>query len=185
MAGGRTRVEAQQDEPALRLEEFLPYRLVMLAEQVSQSLARLYGSRYGLTNPEWRVLATLGQFGRMTATEIGRHSRMHKTKVSRAVAELERKGCLRRSSSDMDLRVSHLFLTADGIGLYRAIVPIAVDFADRLAADLSDADRAALQRILPALMDRSEALSEALSQGADPPDRRGREAPAATGRTGV
>lgn len=141
----------------LRLETFLPYRLMMLAEQVSQSLAQIYGSRHGLANPEWRVLAALGQHGRMTATEIGRHSRMHKTKVSRAVAELERRGLLARTASDADLRVLHLALTETGRAVYDDIVPLAMDFAADLAADLSPDDAAALDRLLATLMQRASA----------------------------
>src|SRR5262249_46397796 len=78
------------DEAPLKLEEFLPYRLNVLANLVSQALSRIYVERYGLGVPEWRVLVTLGEFGVMTGKAVGAHSHMHKTKVSRAVAELEK-----------------------------------------------------------------------------------------------
>ncbi|WP_435370010.1 hypothetical protein, partial [Acinetobacter baumannii] len=68
----------------LELETFLPYRLNVLASIVSQGLSGIYAKRYGIGDPEWRVMATLGQFGAMTAKDIGGHSHMHKTKVSRA-----------------------------------------------------------------------------------------------------
>lgn len=64
------------------LESFLPYRLNRAAELISLSFAREYKQRYRLTRPEWRALAALGNVGRMTATEIGTHSNMHKTKVT-------------------------------------------------------------------------------------------------------
>ena len=79
------------DKAPLKLEEFLPYRLNVVASLVSQALSRIYAERYGIGVPEWRVLVTLGQFGTMTAKAIGAHSHMHKTKVSRAVALLERR----------------------------------------------------------------------------------------------
>ena len=75
----------------LALESFLPYRLNRLADAVSREFSRIYRDRYGLTRPEWRLLATLGQYGTMTATAVGAHSAMHKTKVSRAVAALEKR----------------------------------------------------------------------------------------------
>ena len=68
----------------IELEHFLPYRLNVVAEAVSRALARLYEKRHGISIAEWRVIATLGQYERMTAKDIGAHSRMHKTKVSRA-----------------------------------------------------------------------------------------------------
>jgi hypothetical protein len=83
--------QASGDTAPLKLEEFLPYRLNVLANLVSQALSRIYVERYGLGVPEWRVLVTLGQFGVMTGKAIGAHSHMHKTKVSRAVAELEKR----------------------------------------------------------------------------------------------
>ena len=72
------RAGAHADAP-LRLEEFLPYRLNVLASLVSQALSRIYVERYGLGVPEWRVLVTLGQHGVMTAKAIGAHTHMHKT----------------------------------------------------------------------------------------------------------
>jgi DNA-binding MarR family transcriptional regulator len=150
-------------EPMLRLEDFLPYRLVMLAEQVSQSLSRLYSERYGITNPEWRTMAALGQFGTMTSTEIGRNSRMHKTKVSRAVAELEKKGLIIRKTSDADMRVAHLTLTEKGEATYRKLAPLAVQFGDRLAGGLSAQEIAVLEQVLATLMERSDEIAREIS----------------------
>ncbi len=80
----------------LVLENFIPYRLNKAAEAISQRFASLYHDRYGLTRPEWRTLATLGQFGKLTATAIGAHSSMHKTKVSRGQCSLSNNvaGCV-------------------------------------------------------------------------------------------
>ena len=61
--------------PLLELERFLPYRLNVVAEGVSRALSRLYAERYGIGIPEWRVIATLGQYDRMTAKQVGVHSR--------------------------------------------------------------------------------------------------------------
>ncbi|MEI9804608.1 MAG: hypothetical protein WDN48_09275 [Pseudolabrys sp.] len=66
---------------ALKLEEFLPYRLNVCANSVSHALSRIYGERHKIGVPEWRVLVTLGEYGMMTAKAIGGHSHMHKTKV--------------------------------------------------------------------------------------------------------
>ncbi len=88
-----------------RLETFLPYRLNQAAERVSQRFAAQYRARYRMTRPEWRTLAALGTYGRMTATEIGVNSSMHKTKVSRAVRALEEKRWLKRSENADDRRI--------------------------------------------------------------------------------
>src|SRR5262249_10543290 len=90
---------ARNSHAILRLDDFLPYRLTVLASLTSQALSRVYSERYGIGVPEWRVLVTLGQFGMMTGKAIGAHSHMHKTKVSRAVAELERRRLVARRAN--------------------------------------------------------------------------------------
>ena len=72
-------------KPVLKLSAFLPYRLNHLAETVSRSFSRIYADTYGIGIPEWRVLATLGEYKAMTARDISQATSMHKTKVSRAI----------------------------------------------------------------------------------------------------
>lgn len=125
----------------LALEQFLPYRLNRLAEDVSRDFSRIYRDRFGLTRPEWRLLATLGQYGSMTATAVGQHSAMHKTKVSRAVAELQQRHWLTRTPDDADRRIEHLQLTNTGLAAYREMVPLAKAFEANLLKSLPVADR--------------------------------------------
>ncbi|WP_246188776.1 MarR family winged helix-turn-helix transcriptional regulator [Nitratireductor arenosus] len=132
------------DAAALELENFLPYRFNRLADAVSRDFARIYKDRHGLTRPEWRLLATLGQYGTMTATAVGRHSAMHKTKVSRAVTALERRLWLTRRPDGEDRRVDNLALTKAGARVYRELVPIARNFEKELLGSIDPKDRAAL-----------------------------------------
>ncbi|MER9891825.1 MarR family transcriptional regulator [Mesorhizobium sp. M0119] len=128
----------------LELETFLPYRLYRLADAVSREFAGVYKDRHGLTRPEWRTLAGLGQHGTMTATALGEQSAMHKTKVSRAVAELERRRWVTRTADDKDRRVEHLTLTSAGLAAYREMVPLAKAFERELLARLGAEERAAI-----------------------------------------
>jgi DNA-binding MarR family transcriptional regulator len=120
-------------EDKLELENFLPYRLYHIADLVSREFAKIYKDRLGLTRPEWRVLAGLGQHGTMTAKAIGEQSAMHKTKVSRAVSELERRRWLTRKPDETDRRVEHLTLTKTGQVTYAEMVPLARAFERRLS----------------------------------------------------
>ena len=137
----------------LELEAFLPYRLNRLADAVSREFSTIYRERYGLTRPEWRLLATLGQYPTMTATEIGRHSAMHKTKVSRAVSALEKRRWLVRAADEADRRVEHLKLSEAGREAYRALVPLAKEFETRLLAKIGDPEREAVASALRLLED--------------------------------
>lgn len=141
--------------PPLELERFLPYRLNVLAEAVSRALSRIYAERYGIGIPEWRVIATLGQYQPVTARDIGLHSRMHKTKVSRAVAELERKNLVARSGNSADRREAPLTLTARGRRMYQDLAPRALAFAAELGAALSPAEQASLDRMIDRLAARA------------------------------
>ncbi|MBX6327972.1 MAG: MarR family transcriptional regulator [Pseudolabrys sp.] len=150
-------------QAALKLEQFLPYRLTVCASLVSQALSSVYAERYQIGAPEWRVLVTLGQFGMMTAKAVGLHSHMHKTKVSRAVAVLERRRLVSRRANRADLREVFLSLTPAGREVYDELAPMALDFAKRLLDTVDPADRAALDRALTKLTERSAQLVEALA----------------------
>jgi DNA-binding MarR family transcriptional regulator len=156
------------DPSALKLEEFLPYRLNVCASLVSAALSRIYAERYKIGVPEWRVLVTLGQFGMMTAKAVGGHSHMHKTKVSRAVALLERRKLVTRRANRDDLREAFLSLTPAGRDVYSELAPIALDFVTQLMDTLDSDDCAALDRALKKLIDRSAQLVPDIAKGGDP-----------------
>jgi DNA-binding MarR family transcriptional regulator len=156
------------DPVVLKLEEFLPYRLNVCASLVSHALSRIYAERYKIGVPEWRVLVTLGQFGAMTAKAIGTHSHMHKTKVSRAVALLEERKLITRRANRADLRESFLSLTAAGREVYRELAPIALEFARDLLETIDAADRAALDRALIKLTERSAKVAPRIANGRRP-----------------
>ncbi len=149
----------------LKLDEFLPYQLNVCANLVSQALSRVYTERYKIGVPEWRVLVTLGEFGNMTAKAIGAHSHMHKTKVSRAVALLERRKLVARRANRADLREAFLSLTPAGRDIYNDLAPMALDFAHQLLERVDSADRAALSRALKKLAARSAELTATLANG--------------------
>lgn len=153
---GQTTPESDHstDSAPIQLEAFLPYRLNQLSTEISHTLARTYSERFGLSIPEWRVLATLGQFGMITAREIGLHSRMHKTTISRAVAALEARKLLSRKANKQDMREAFLMLTEAGRAMYFEIVPMARHFADSLCQGLTPSELDSLNLLINKLIDR-------------------------------
>ena len=145
-------VKHSHSRPALiELEQFLPYRLNVVAEAVSRSLSKLYEERHGISIAEWRVIATLGQYPQMTAKQIGAHSRMHKTKVSRAVARLTDRRLIERAANFEDLREAFLALTSGGRKVYEDLVPRALAFADDLGESFTVEEHAVLDKLLTKL----------------------------------
>ncbi|NUS66782.1 MAG: MarR family transcriptional regulator, partial [Ensifer adhaerens] len=115
------------------------------AEFVALRFAAQYKARYQLTRPEWRTLAALGSTCRpMTATEVGAHSAMHKTKVSRAVALLEKRRWLTRREDENDRRIEHLELTKTGIRAYGELTELAVRYQAELDTLIGPAGMQAL-----------------------------------------
>ena len=130
------------------LQNFLPYLLNQAAEEASLAFQQVYKDRHGMLRTEWRVLFHLGIYGRMTAKEIGARSKMHKTKISRAVAKLaERRFLLRQRDGD-DRRLEYLELTAAGQRAYRDLRAVAVEYDAGLAAQFSAGEAALLRRLL-------------------------------------
>ena len=146
-------------EAPLKLDEFLPYRLMVVASLTSQALSRIYVDRYGIGVPEWRILVTLGEFQTMTAKAIGAHSHMHKTKVSRAVRVLERRKLVARRENNADRRESFLSLTSAGRAIYHDLAPGALEFARQLFETIAPEDRAAFERAMACLIRESQLLT--------------------------
>ena len=154
-------------ETQVVLERFLPYRLSVLASLTSQALAQIYAERFGLTIPAWRVVATLGQYGVVTARDISLHAVMHKSTVSRAVSQLQERGLIVRKPNREDRREENLELTGAGRAVYEAVVPEALAFEQRLVSVLTPAEQRGFMTVLHKL-DR-QARQLAALPGAEAP----------------
>jgi DNA-binding MarR family transcriptional regulator len=136
---------------SLRLSGFVPFRLNRLAAEVSQHLSTVYRARFALEVPEWRVLATVGEQHGCTAQYVAASTRMHKTRVSRAIASLRRRRLIERAPSAHDRRELHLRLTRSGRRLYRELVPLALARERSLLRSMTAAElrgfRAGLDRL--------------------------------------
>ena len=130
------------------LQNFLPYLLNQASEESSLSFQKIYKDRYGMLRTEWRVLFHLGIYGRMTAKEIGTRSKMHKTKISRAVAKLAERRFLTRERDEDDRRLEYLELTRAGQQAYRDLRSVADEYDKQLASQFSQDEVQILRRLL-------------------------------------
>lgn len=130
------------------LKDFLPYLLNLAAEQSSMSFQGYYKDRYGMLRTEWRVLFHLGRYGEMTAKDICTRARLHKTKVSRAVAALAAKRFLTRAPQEADRRQETLRLTTQGSAAFTDLCAEAQRFDAELLADFSPQEAVLLRQAL-------------------------------------
>jgi DNA-binding MarR family transcriptional regulator len=146
--------------PPIELERFLPYRLSVLANLTSGTIAGAYERRFDLSIPEWRVIAVLSRYPGLSAREVAQKSRMDAVAVSRAVNRLLRAGRLRRTVAAGDRRRSVLHVSRSGAAVYRQVAPLALQIEKALLAPFTPADRALLDRVLGQLQLRAEALAD-------------------------
>jgi len=136
---------------SLDLEHFLPYRLSVLSNTISQAIAREYAQRFQLTVTEWRVIAVLGRYDGSSARAVAERTATDKVAISRAVASLMQSGRVRRTLAAHDKRQSVLRLTAKGWKIYDEVAPRALEHERRLLDHLDAEEREWLGRILDKL----------------------------------
>lgn len=145
----------------LALENFLPYRLSVLSNRISQTIAASYRDRFGLSVTEWRVIAVLGRTPKLSASDVVERTAMDKVAISRAVAALLERGLLLRTVARDDRRRSVLALSRKGANVHAQVAPLALDFEARLLAALGPAMRDALPQVLDALNQAIDSLHAA------------------------
>jgi DNA-binding MarR family transcriptional regulator len=136
----------------LKLEDFLPYRLSILSNTVSQAIADDYQQRHDLGVTEWRVMAVLARFPGLSAREVAERTAMDKVAVSRALARLVEAGRVDRSVHAQDKRRSVLRLSSAGWRIHDDVAPLARARERELLARLDADERAWLDRILRKLL---------------------------------
>ena len=143
-------IEKEQID-SVQLNQFVPYRMVHLASNISLALSKIYKQKFDITIPEWRVLAQLAQQNKLYAKDIGDLTSMDKSKVSRAVKTLESKGYLIRQTDKQDNRAAYLSLSVQGHSLYQKIAPKALQWEKQFMSVLESSEHRNLMKVLDRL----------------------------------
>lgn len=143
----------------LKLETFLPYRLSIVSNRVSEAIATAYDRLFGLKIPEWRLIAVIAEGKGITQQSLCVATRMDKVTVSRAARALVERGLVARRSVDDDRRSHRLVLTRTGRALYEQVAPKALELEASILAGLGTQERLALT----AMLDRIETAAGAIA----------------------
>jgi len=142
--------------PIGRLEDFIPYKLAVVANRVSQSIGQLFESEFNLQIPEWRILMALYAYGSLVFTEVVDRTSMDKARVSRAQRRLADLGMIATRADPQDARRLILALTSTGRKMCTDILPKAAEREHWFLAPLTHAEHRQLDVILDKLMQRSQ-----------------------------
>ncbi len=142
----------------LTLEEFMPYRLARLSSTVSTTIARAYDKEFGLSIPEWRVIAVLGRFPGLSAVEVADRTLMDKVAVSRAITKLIKTARVDRQFADADRRRSILHLSEEGRKVHDEIAPLALKFEEDLLHGLSEDEIRTLNVVMERLLAKARLI---------------------------
>ncbi|WP_313534941.1 MarR family transcriptional regulator [Sphingomonas sp.] len=146
---------------ALKLNDFLPYRMSIASNAVSDAVATAYRNLFGLRIPEWRLVAVLAEGGAMSQQALCGRTRMDKVTVSRAAIGLVERGLIARAANPIDQRSHLVALTPEGWQLYEQVAPKALELERRLFASFSDEEK----KQLAAMLERIEAAVTAFDGG--------------------
>jgi DNA-binding MarR family transcriptional regulator len=141
----------------LDLDRFLPYLVNVLASRLSRELAGVYEARFGISIPEWRVIAHLSQNRNVSVREIHERVDMDKAKVSRAAARLEALGIIEKKVNGEDRRLLELRLTKKGRKMFEEIEPLALAYEREVLSGLSQDERASLRAAVVKLLNSPSA----------------------------
>ena len=152
-------------QPTSTLARFLPYQLSLASNAVSGRIAMEYRQRWGLSIPEWRVMAVLGDAGALTQRDLTKRTLMDKVAVNPACKVLEERGLAQRRPNEQDGRSHLLDLTEDGVAMHSEILPLALEMERKLFAGFSPEELDLFRSLLQKARHQAEDLSEASFTG--------------------
>ena len=126
-----------------------------------------YRTRFGLSVPEWRVMAVLGDSGAQTQRDLTRRTLMDKVAVNRACKVLEERDFAARTPNEADGRSHLLDLTEDGRAVHDQVMPLAVEMERRIFAGFEEEELAQFRLLLRKLRDQVEEFCEDEDVGSD------------------
>ncbi len=144
-----------QHRKALKLGAFLPYRLSLLSNAISGAIAAVYGDKFAISMPEWRIMMILAEYPDISADEVCRRTKIEKSVVSRAVARLLKRHLVNRDIDEKDRRRSILRLSETGLSVYDEVMPIARDYEAKLLSDLSAGELETFNDMIDRLMEKA------------------------------
>ena len=140
----------------MKLDDMLAYKVAMLASDLSESLAKEY-AEYKLTNPQWRIIATLGATNdsapgaSLTAKELAMATRLDKVQVSRALERLVKREAIHKRACADDKRATLISLSIKGEQIYQTLLPKITHWQNKRLENITDDEYQIFLKVIDAL----------------------------------
>ncbi|TAK53421.1 MAG: MarR family transcriptional regulator [Bacteroidetes bacterium] len=102
---------------------------------------------FGLTEPQFGVLETLGHKGVLTLGELGKKRLVSGGNITCVVDNLEKEGLVERVFNDEDRRIIEVRLTKKGKALFERVFVQHAEWISSLAAVLTEEEQEQLARL--------------------------------------
>jgi DNA-binding MarR family transcriptional regulator len=145
------------------LENRISYRCLSVAARITRQLSPRWKAEFGLTVIGWRVMAVIGRFEPISATQLAARSSTDAFFVARAVDKLVEQGYVRKGVDLEDRRRLRLSLTPAGKKVHRKVEDMINQLEAELLAGIPAAEAAIFFRVMSVLEDRAAGLSVAAS----------------------
>lgn len=143
----------------LTLERFTPYRLSILSNRVSAGVASAYRDRFALSVTEWRIMAVLGEFPGLSGEEVSNKTQIEKSILSRSIQKLLKRHLVVRSIDKADRRRQVLNLSELGQEIYQQIVPLSLDYQQRLLDCFDEREQQQFNEMIDRLSEHAKNLA--------------------------
>jgi len=137
------------------IDGYLSY-LLARASHVVYSEFHAQVQAAGLSQLEWRLLATLSDGDGLTIGELARETLAQQPTLTKLVQRMEKAGWVRRGEDPADARRTLVFETAQGRATVAALLAQAKAHEESLLQDFSGRDVTALKKILRTLISRGD-----------------------------
>lgn len=117
--------------------------------------------QYGITGPQWRIIAYLMRCDGMMQVEIADEIELDKAAIGRTVERLEAQGFVRREYCDQDRRARRVFLRPEAVELGNKIKQEAQEFYSEILTAVTPAEEAQFSLILRKIRGKTIELLDA------------------------
>ena len=138
-----------------RITSTLTFRMLTAVNFIARPFQEEYSKRFSLGLTEWRCMMACATAPDSSGEDVARLMGMDKMTVSRSLRSLERAGRAARRADPVNRKRYQWRLTDEGWAVFDAIIPLALTRDENLFTDVSESERAAINRVLDRMMSRN------------------------------